>query len=65
MLGPTLLRGSTRRGVSTKGLAVLFQPGQALVGPQGTRDTWGDVPAVRMRAVGPGSSTGFGGWYPA
>lgn len=41
MLGPTLLWGSTHRGVSTKGLAALFQPGQALVGLQGDKGTRG------------------------
>ena len=34
-VGPTLLRGSTRCGVSTKGLEALLQPGQKL-GGQGT-----------------------------
>ena len=56
MLGPTLLQGSTRCGVSTKGLAALLQ----LVGPWGTRDMGGDVTAARMRAVGPGPAQGLG-----
>lgn len=60
MPGPTVLQGSTRCGVSTKGLMALPQPGQVLVGPWGTRDVWGDVTAARMRAVGPGPAQGLG-----